>query len=305
MYPTVPGQPQYSGVFIPEIWSTNMLTKYYDSTVLSVISNTDYEGEIKTMGDKVIIRTMPTMDIHEYQIGQTLQHQRPVGGRRELMIDKGFYWSAILDNVVEVQQDIDQMKLWAEDASEQMKLRLDTKVLGSIVPDIDPANVGTQAGRISRNINLGGLGAPLQITRSNILEIILYMGQVLDEQNVEETGRFLLLPYWATTLIKLSPLGDAGFSGDATSMQRNGMVGTIDRFTVYNVNHLPMYQDGADRTTHFIAGTKKGITFATQLTNTRSLEAESTFGRLMQGLMVYGFEVLYGQCLTAAYVTKA
>jgi len=304
MYPTVPGQPQYSGVFIPEIWSTNMLTKYYDSTVLSVISNTDYEGEIKRIGDKVIIRTMPTMDIHEYQIGQTLQHQRPVGGRRELLIDKGLYWSAILDNVVEVQQDIDQMKLWAEDASEQMKLRLDTKVLGSIVPDIDPHNVGTNAGRISGNINLGGLGAPLQITRSNILEIILYMGQVLDEQNVEETGRFLLLPYWATTLIKLSDLGDAGFSGDATSMQRNGMVGTIDRFTVYNVNHLPMYQDGADRTTHFIAGTKKGITFATQLTNTRSLEAESTFGRLMQGLMVYGFEVLYGQCLTAAYVTK-
>ncbi len=305
MYPTVPGQPQYSGVFIPEIWSTNMLTKYYDSTVLSVISNTDYEGEIKRMGDKVIIRTMPTMDIHEYSIGQTLQHQRPQGGTRELLIDKGLYWSAILDNVVEVQQDIDQMKLWSADAAEQMKLRLDTKVLGSIVPDIDPHNVGTKAGRISGNINLGGLGAPLQVTRSNILEIILYMGQVLDEQNVEETGRFLLLPFWATTLIKLSDLGDAGFSGDATSMQRNGMVGTIDRFTVYNVNHLPMYQDGDARTTHFIAGTKKGITFATQLTNTRSMEAESTFGRLMQGLMVYGFEVLYGQCLTAAYVTKA
>lgn len=43
-YPAVAGQPTYSGVFIPEIWSTKMIEKYYDNTVLSKISNTDYEG---------------------------------------------------------------------------------------------------------------------------------------------------------------------------------------------------------------------------------------------------------------------
>lgn len=41
-YPTVAGHPDYSGTFIPEIWSRKLIDKYYDSTVLSQISNTDY-----------------------------------------------------------------------------------------------------------------------------------------------------------------------------------------------------------------------------------------------------------------------
>lgn len=304
-FPKVAGQPEYSGVFIPEIWSSKLIDKYYDSTVLSQISNTDYEGEIRNQGDKVIIRTLPTLDIHEYKIGQTLQHQRPNGDTKELLIDKGFYWSAIIDDVVEKQQDVDQMNKWAEDAAEQLKIKLDTRVLGSIVPDIAPENQGATAGRISGNIDLGSLGSPIGLDKTNILDLILYMGQVLDEQNVEETGRFLILPYWATTLLKMSDIQNASMMGDSTSALRNGRVGVIDRFTIYNSNLLPRYNDGGTPTTHIIAGTNKGLTFATQLTKTESLRAESTFGNIMRGLMVYGYEVLRGECLTAGYVTKA
>lgn len=301
-FPTVAGHPNYSGTFIPEIWSTKLIDKYYDQTVLSQISNTDYEGEIRNQGDKVIIRTVPTLDIHDYQIGQSLQHQRPEAPTIELLIDKGMYWSAIIDDVVEKQQDIDQMNLWAEDAAEQMKIKLDTRVLSTVVPGIAAENLGASAGRISGNINLGTTGSPLAITRSNILDTILYMGQVLDEQNAPETGRFLLLPYWATTLLKLSDIKDASLTNDSASPLRNGRVGMIDRFTVYNSNLLPRYQDGSDNTTHFIAGTKAGLTFATQLTKTETLRAETTFGDIMRGLLVYGHKVVKPEVLTAAYV---
>jgi hypothetical protein len=302
-FPHVAGHPSYSGTFIPEIWSKKLIDKYYDQTVLTQISNTDYEGEIRNQGDKVIIRTMPTLDIHDYQIGQTLQHQRPEAPTIELLIDKGMYWSTIIDDVVEKQQDIDQMSLWAEDAAEQMKIKLDTRVLGSIVPDIHPLNIGATAGRISGNIDLGSMGSPLGITRANILDTILYMGQVLDEQNVPETGRFLLLPFWVTTLLKLSDIKDASLTGDGQTPLRNGRVGIIDRFTAFNSNLLPRYVDGAANTTHLIAGTKAGLTFATQLTKTETLRAESTFGDIMRGLLVYGHKVVKGEALTAAYVT--
>jgi hypothetical protein len=303
-YPTVAGVPSYSGTFIPEIWSTKLIEKYYDSTVLSVISNTNYEGEIKNQGDKVIIRTMPTLDIHDYSMGQTLVNQRPEAPNIELLIDKGFYWSTIIDDVVEKQQDIDQMNLWAQDAAEQLKIKLDSRVLGSIVPDISAQNKGTAAGRISGNIVLGTTGSALQITKDNILNTILLMGQVLDEQNVPETGRFLILPFWATTLLKLSDIKDASLTGDGTSPLRNGRVGVIDRFTVYNSNLLPRYLDGGNNTTNFIAGTNYGMTFATQLTKTESLRAESTFGNIMRGLMVYGHKVIKPEALVSAYVRQ-
>jgi len=45
----VPGHPDYSSAgtskFIPEIWSTKLIEKWYDATVLTHISNTNYEGK--------------------------------------------------------------------------------------------------------------------------------------------------------------------------------------------------------------------------------------------------------------------
>ena len=303
-YPNVAGVPSHSGTFIPEVWSSKLIEKYYDSTVLSSISNTNYEGEIRNQGDKVIIRTTPTLEINDYSIGQTLVNQRPEAPVVELNIDKGFYWSTIIDDVVEKQQDIDQMNIWAQDAAEQLKIKLDSRVLGSIVPDVSATNKGATAGRISGNIDLGATGAPEAVTKDNILEYILKMGQVLDEQNVPETGRFLVLPFWATTRLKLSDIKDASLTNDGASPLRNGRVGMIDRFTVYNSNLLPTYTDGSDKTTHFLAGTKEGLTFATQLTKTESLRAESTFGNIMRGLMVYGTKVIKPEALVALYAKQ-
>ena len=303
-YPIAAGQTAYSGVFIPEIWSTKMIEKYYDSTMLSVISNTDYEGEIRNQGDKVIIRTHATLEINDYSIGQTLVNQRPIGGTIEMLIDKGFYWSAVIDDVVKKQQDIDQMNNWAMDAAEQMKIKLDRRVLASIYPDIAANNKGATAGRISGSLNLGTTGAALAITRTNILDTILYMGQALDEENAPESGRWLAMPYWATTLLKLSDIKDASLTNDGTSPLRNGRVGMIDRFTIYNSNLLPTFVDGGNNTTQFLAGTTDGMTFATQLTNTESLRAESTFGEIMRGLMVYGHKVVKPEALVGAYVRQ-
>lgn len=43
-YPVATGNPEYSGTFIPEIWSGKLITKYYDTCLAASITNTDYEG---------------------------------------------------------------------------------------------------------------------------------------------------------------------------------------------------------------------------------------------------------------------
>lgn len=303
-YPVVAPTPSYSGTFIPEIWSSKLVEKYYDTTVLSQISNTNYEGEIRNQGDLVKIRTVPTLDIHEYKSGQTLINQRPEAPNIELLIDKGFYWSTILDDVQEKQSDMDQMNIWATDAAEQLKTRLDTRVLSSIVPDFSSLNMGATAGKITQGIDLGTTGAPITLTKTNVIDNILYLGQVLDEQNVPETGRFLVLPFWATTLLKGSDIKDASLAGDSTSVLRSGMLGMLDRFTLFNSNLLPHYTDGANRCAYIIAGHKDGLTFATQLTKTETLRAESTFGEIMRGLMVYGYKVIKPEAMAALYATR-
>src|ERR1700761_3664750 len=78
--------------FIPEIWSGKLIEKFYAATVLAAISNTDYEGEIKNMGDRVKIRTKPTIVINNYLLDGDLTLDRPVGGTVELTITQGKYF---------------------------------------------------------------------------------------------------------------------------------------------------------------------------------------------------------------------
>ena len=108
--------------FIPEIWSGKLIEKFYHTTVLGAICNTDYEGEIKNYGDKVIIRTKPTIIINDYRADGLLAVQRPTGNFVELNIDKGKYFNTALDDVMEKQSDINNLSLWADDAAEQMKI---------------------------------------------------------------------------------------------------------------------------------------------------------------------------------------
>ena len=50
------GHNQFSGTYIPEIWSRKVLKKFYDASVLGFITNTEYEGEIKNFGDDGLIK---------------------------------------------------------------------------------------------------------------------------------------------------------------------------------------------------------------------------------------------------------
>ena len=292
----------YSGTFIPEIWSSKLVEKFYDATVLAAISNTDYEGEIKNQGDKVKIRTKPSITIRTYDSGQALQLERPSSNVIELLIDKGYYWNTVIDDVMETQMDINAVSLWSSDATEQMKITVDTYVLGTISAGIAAANKGATAGRISGNINLGVAGTPIVLTTANVIDYIVYLGQVLDEQNVPESGRWIVIPAWMASLIKRSDLKDAALTGDSVTPLRNGKLGMIDRFTVYQSNLLP-YVSG-DTAHRIFAGVRSGLTFAAQISKVESMRSELTFGQIMRGLHIFGSKMVDGTMVAELYAKK-
>lgn len=304
-YPVTSGHPQYAGNFIPEIWSGKLIEHFYDATVLAQISNTDYEGEIKKFGDTVNIRTTPTITIRDYTKGMTLQVERPDSDPIELLIDKGKYWQAVVDDVDKVQSDIGFMDLWSKDASERMKITIDQDVLAGMLVDIDADNQGLTAGAKTSSFNLGTTGSPLTVSKdgaggtTSITDLIVDMGTVLDEANCPENDRYIVLPAKAVGLIKKSELKDASLSGDGTSILRNGRVGMIDRFTVY-MSHNLVESSGKF---NVIAGHKRGLTFASQLTNMENLRAESTFGTLVRGLQVYGYKVVKPEAISTAVIS--
>jgi len=298
-YPTSPGHPSYSGNFIPEIWSGKLIENFYDASVLSAISNTSYEGEIKSLGDTVNIRGTPTITVRSYTKGQTLTVEQPEKAKLQLLIDKGEYFACIEDDVDKVQTDINLMDTWSKDASERMKLAIDARVLTDLLPDVSANNKGTSAGRITGNLNLGSSGSPIAITSSNVVTTIIDIGTALDEANAPESDRFIVIPAKMAGYLKASDLKSALITGDSTSPLRNGRVGMVDRFTVY-ISHNLNVSSGKFSV---IAGHKMGFTFASQMTEMESLRAESTFGNIIRGLQVYGYKVVKPEALAVAVVT--
>lgn len=256
------------------------------------------------MGDTVNIRTTPTVTIRSYVKGQTLTVERPDSTKLQLLIDKGNYFNCIEDDVDRVQSDIKLMDAWSKDASENMKVAVDTDVLTGMLTDIHASNVGATAGAQSASFNLGTSGSPLTVTKdgaggtTSVIDLIVDMGTVLDEANAPESGRYLVIPAKMAGLIKKSELKDASLTGDGASTLRNGRLGQVDRFTIYVSHNL--YVSSSKYS--IIGGHKMGFTFASQMTNMESLRAESTFGNLVRGLQVYGYKVVKPQALTKAVI---
>jgi hypothetical protein len=299
--------------FIPEIWSGKLVEKFYSSTVLSAIANTDYEGEIKNMGDRVRIRTKATVTIRDYRADGNLVIERPEGNDLTLYIGNAKYFNTILDDVMEVQSDLNALSMWSDDAAQQMKIVIDTDVLGGILGGAASTNRGIAAGAISQSVNLGATTTPLvSVSRSptagqvEVLDIILRLGQVLDEANIPEEGRWVILPVWMTAQLKFSDLRQAYVTGDSVSPMRNGRIGQIDRFTIYASNLLPAGVAGGLAAGEFAvyAGHAHGLTFASQVSKVETLRSEMTFGRLLRGLQVYGYQIVDGTALAQAIVTK-
>lgn len=303
--------PSYSGAFIPTVWSAKMNAKFYKATVFGDIANTDWQGEVSGMGDKVVINTPPTLTVSNYVPGAGLNYQVPTPDAQELLIDKGKYFAFQVNDVLEYQSKPSLIDTFSADAAEQMRIAIDSDVLYRAFNKAANANKGANAGAKSGKYNLGTDTAPVTLTAGNVLEKILHLASVLDEQNLPSSDRWLLIDPFTRSLLMQSNLAQANFMGDDTSIVRNGLIGTIDRFKVYVTNQLPsaiagsntpwVSGDGSDNSVTstsslarraIIAGHKSALTFASQITKMETVRNTTDFGDYIRSLNVYGSKVV-------------
>jgi hypothetical protein len=271
------------------------------------------------LGDKVVINNVPQITIGDYTIGGGLTYAVPTPNTLELVIDRAKSFAFQVSDVIAHQSKPNMMETFTDEATMQMKIALDRAVLfgdssakPGIVNDVAAGNQGATAGVLSGGYNLGTAAAPVSLTASNILATLTAMSGVLDEQNVPETDRWLLIDPLTRQLLMQSNLSQAQFMGDDKSMVRNGKIGMIDRFTVYVTNQLPKaaatqdYWGGAAGGTAkrrvLLAGHKSAVTFASQMTKMETVRNPNDFGDYVRGLNVFGYKTLLPQALTSAIV---
>lgn len=317
--------PAYSGTFIPTLWSAKLNAKFYKASTFADICNRDWEGEIANVGDKVVINNVPTITIRDYTIGNSgarLTYEVPVGATVELAVDRAKYFGFQVNDVLDYQAKPDLMDTFTNDAAEQMRIAIDSTCIYRSFSLANAANKGATAGVRSLSYNMGTDVAPvaLDVTvggANNVLTKILQMASILDEQNVPESNRWLVIDPATRILLMQTNLAQANLMGDDKSPVRNGLIGKIDRFSIYVSNNLPtapagtatpwvsgdasensVTSAGTDlKRKAIIAGHTSAIAFASQMTKTETLRNPDDFGDFVRGLQVFGSKVVADQAL--------
>ena len=306
-FPIVPGLPNYEGNAIPvPLYAAERIRNFHDVSVISSIANTTYEGEIKDKGSVVTIRGTAVAPIHKFIEGMRLVENTLDVPTVQLPIDQGEYFNFTLGDVQMHQMDGNYDEDWLSEANKEMKLVVDSTVLGGMAAKVSPYNTGTKAGRKSGRFPLGVSGAGVALTRANVLQYIIRCGSVLDEANVPEEGRWMVVSAPVRALIANSDLKNASLTGDVQTPLRNGRIGMVDRFTIYQTNLAPATGTGADQEYTILFGHKYGLSFATQITKVENnIRSEYAFKSKWRGLQVWGWNVIKPIAVGAGYVKIA
>jgi hypothetical protein len=298
--------------YAPLLFTKKVMYLFTEQLILNEITNNDYEGEISGKGDKVIIRVAPTtIPVNDYEPNESggIDYTTAAPNSRNLPIDYAVVAAFVFDEIDKVQSDLSLMNIYAEKAAYSLNRDTSQKVLAVMGDGAHADNKGASAGKISEGYDLGSDAAPLLVTATNALDKIVDLGTVLDEYDVPMEGRFIVLPAWFCNFLKKGDLKAADVTGDNTGVIRTGLIGEIDNFMVYKSNLLAhetnsTVSSGTPECFFVVAGVKDATTFASQVTKTETVVAESSFGEKWRSLLVYGRKVIQPEALAMLYCTK-
>ncbi len=304
--PAAAGYPQYSGNLIHPMFGQELIERFYQTSIFGDITTTEYIGQLAKGGDQITFWREPTVIIRDAIKDGTIVHDTLESETVTLVIDKAKEFSIKIAKI-----DEKQMMMWPamkaailKNAARAMAQNIDAEILGSIYVDSHAANQGAAAGMVSQSYNLGAAGAPVPVTPSNIIDVLTDLHGVLNEAAIPRDNRWVILPTVAEVALLRSDLKAAYLTGMSESPMLNGRLSTkVAGFNIYVSDHVSrVFDSGVGAWCHnIIAGTNQATVFASQLEDTRVIEDKDSWSQYMQGLQVYGFDVIQPTCLSWLY----
>lgn len=260
-----------------------------------------------------------------------------------LTVDRANSFNFKIDDIEKMQSHVDWMDMAADRAGYRLKERYDADILGymsgfertdtpsSVSWAARTTSVGTKAWTTADNDELL---AANKLTRASFvsggsssdsivvgtkgtydvtpLELINRMVRRLDELNVPEEGRFIVIdPVFVEKLTdENSKLINSDYNPGADQLTNGKLIaGTLRGFSVYKSNSLPYLGTGpgtidADGSaTNYgviVAGVKSACATAQMLTKTETYRDTNSFADITRGLQVYGRKILRSEGLIRA-----
>lgn len=266
---------QHAGTltFVPEAWASSLLTQFDPLLVWAsrLVSNRDYEGEIRNKGDVVHVNSLIRPTVGEYSLPAGMTAQRPETVDQEIPISEADYIQLLIEDAERVQLATGD---FSSPINRQMVRALATKA------DAFMGNVIASSATALPNIMPVSGGIP-----ASLYGAILDMMLELDEADVPEASRYVVVsPKVKRHLIEYPAIANAAAYGES-GVTANGVVARLAGFTVASTTAMPT---GVD----VMAGHPDFATFASQFNEFREGMSEKYRADFVDSLHVYGGRVL-------------
>lgn len=281
-------------LFIPAIWSASLLVNLRKRHVYAdpAMSNTDYEGEISSFGDRVKINSIGVVTVFTYVRNTDMPVPETLtDAQQELVIDQAKGFNVQIDDLDARQQKPKLMNAATQEAAYSLADAADV-FLGGFYANAT-SNIGTHAAPL----------APLA-TPAAAYELIVDAGVALDEQNIMSERRTAVVPPWFVGLIEKDQRFVSSGSEASTAMLRNGFVGDANGTAVVKSNNVPAPTNGTNLVTKIQVSTPQARSFAEQIVKTEAFSPERRFGDALKGLHVYGGKVVRPQALCTIHLRR-
>jgi hypothetical protein len=124
----------------------------------------------------------------------------------------------------------------------------------------------------------------IDLTKDNVIRTILNMGQTLDENDVPEFGRFLIVnPAMSSLLAEANLLFNTSTAEEGAV---RGFIGTFGGFNIYKSNNLPASATAGY--TDVVAGVADGGDFGQSIYVDEIVKNPKSFQYIIKGLSSYG-----------------
>lgn len=298
-----------NGAFSPVIYSKKAQLQFRKVSVAQAVTNTEYYGEIREMGDTVKVIKEPTITVSSYARGQNLDIQDLQDDELTLTIDQANYYAFAVDEIEKKHAHHNWESMAADQGAYRLRDAFDQNIFTYMKNNVASARtVGTTGTPFKANhdgaTTLGSEGTPTQLTNR--------LARLLDAQNVPHENRWLVADPFFYELLR----DDASkvLDGDFTEkgVLNNGMVTTkmLHGFKLYMSNNLPYVGTGPSATSgtnygYIFAGHISAVASAEQIKISQKIQAERTFADIVRGLHVFGRKLLRTESLTAAIYNNA
>lgn len=271
--------------FIPTIWSARLNEGFKKSLVYGNCVNTDYEGEIAGQGSSVKINSIGEVTIGNYDKTTGIGNPEELtSAQKVLVIDQAKYFNFQVDDIDKAQANVDLLEGGIIEASYGLANVAD-QYIASFYTEVKAGNT------------IGDDTTPIVPTKDNAYDYLVDLGVILDENDVPEIERFVVVPAWFYGLL----VKDPRFTKDSNVL-RTGYVGDIDGMAVYKSNNVPNTTGAKYK---IIGGHKSAISFAGQVESVEAYRPEKQFSDAIKGLQVYGAKCIKPEGLAVLTANKA